>query len=301
MVGGKRMEAKPRFVIITGLSGAGKTQALRCFEDMGYFCIDNLPPSLITKVTELCNRSSGKVRQVAVVSDVRGGEFFDELAAALGELERGGFPYQILFLEADDETLVNRYKETRRRHPISEGTVLGAIKLERQRLEELRGKAHVIIDTSGLSNQRFRQELHDLFGLEKSPRLVISIVTFGFKYGLPMDADLVFDVRFLPNPFYVQELKSLTGERPEVQEYVLSSTPARSFMRRLLGMTDFLIPHYITEGKTQLTIAIGCTGGKHRSIAIGERLSERLRRRGHTVVLDHRDIRRNEAGKGAAH
>lgn len=293
------MEAKPRLVMITGLSGAGKTQALRCFEDMGYFCIDNLPPALITKVTELCDRASGTVRELAVVCDVRGGEFFDELNAALAELESQGFPYRILFLEANDEVLINRFKETRRRHPISEATVLGAIKLERQRLMELRQRSHMIIDTSGMTTQRFRQELHDLFRLERAPRLTISVVTFGFKHGLPIDADLVFDVRFLPNPFYIPELKDLTGEQPEVQAHVFASEVARAFMRRLLSLTRFLIPHYLNEGKSHLTIAIGCTGGQHRSIAFGERLAESLRRKGHAVVLEHRDIRRGESGRGS--
>jgi len=286
-------------VLITGLSGAGKTQALHCFEDMGYFCIDNLPPALITKVTELCDRASGGVRELAVVCDVRGGEFFHELNGALGALDSQGFPYQILFLEAEDEVLINRFKETRRRHPISEATVLGAITLERQRLMELRHRSHMIIDTSGMTTQRFRQELHDHFRLERTPRLTISVVTFGFKHGLPIDADLVFDVRFLPNPFYVPELKNLTGEQPEVQEHVFGSAVARTFMRRLLSLAHFLIPHYLKEGKSHLTIAIGCTGGQHRSIAFGERLAEGLRRKGHAVVLEHRDIPRGEIGRGA--
>jgi UPF0042 nucleotide-binding protein len=292
------VESKIRFVVITGLSGAGKSHALRCLEDLGYFCIDNLPPALIPKVSELCARSGGKINRVAVVSDVRGGEFFDDLAAALNELEGAGFPYRILFLEADDETLVNRFKETRRRHPIAEGTVLNAIRSERRRLAELRGRAHIIIDTSELTIQRFQKEMHKLFSEEpENTRLMISVVSFGFKYGLPMDADLVFDVRFLPNPHYVDELKSLSGERPEVQDYVLGSAAARSFLKRLTNLLLFLIPQYISEGKTNLTIAVGCTGGQHRSITIAKRLAERLHGRGYTVLVDHRDLGRNQAAE----
>ena len=283
------------FVVVTGMSGAGKTQALRSLEDLGYFCIDNLPPALLPKVVELCERTEGqgKIDRVAVGSDVRGGEFFDELEEALQGMQEEGVSHQILFLEADDETLVKRYKETRRRHPLSEGTVLGAIQAERRRLAQLRLRSSIVVDTSHLSPHRLRQELQQLFGKDHTGGdFFITIVTFGFKHGLPLDADLVFDVRFLANPFYVRDLRPLSGQAPEVQEYVFASGVARSFMQRLDKLLNFLIPHYVVEGKSQLTVAIGCTGGRHRSLAVAERLTERMRKQGHTVLLDHRDMDR---------
>ncbi|MCR4399127.1 MAG: RNase adapter RapZ, partial [Firmicutes bacterium] len=208
-----------RFVIITGLSGAGKSEAMKCLEDLGYFCVDNLPPALIPKFTELCRQASGELaRRVALVIDIRGGEFFDDLSEALKNLEEIGLPYQVLFLEANDEVLVRRYKETRRRHPLApQGSVLEGIRAERERLQEIKGKANVIIDTSDLTPQRLRDEMLELFSKDSERgRMIITVVTFGFKYGLPLDADLVLDVRFLPNPFYVESLRPLTGDRPEV-------------------------------------------------------------------------------------
>ncbi|MGE5542551.1 MAG: RNase adapter RapZ [Bacillota bacterium] len=282
-----------RFVIITGLSGAGKTHAIRSLEDLGFFCVDNLPPALIPKFAELCREASGEMAsRVALVIDIRGGEFFDDLSEALKSLEEIGLPYEILFLEANDEVLVRRYKETRRRHPLApQGSVLEGIKAERERLQEIKGKANVIIDTSDLTPQRFRQEILELFSRDpERGRMIITAVTFGFKNGLPLDADLVFDVRFLPNPHYVESLRPLTGDRPEVKEYVLKWPVTRKFMRRLTSLIEFLIPHYINEGKTQLTIAIGCTGGQHRSVVVGEELAQALREMGHTVLVEHRDI-----------
>ncbi len=275
------------------MSGAGKTQALRSLEDLGYFCIDNLPPALLLKVVELCERTEGqgKIERVAVGSDVRGGEFFDELEEALHGMQQEGMIPEILFLEASDNSLVKRYKESRRRHPLSEGTVLGAIQTERRLLCGLRERASIVLDTSQLTPHRLRQELQQLFGKDqRRGDFFISIVTFGFKHGLPLDADLVFDVRFLANPFYVQDLKPLSGQSPEIQEYVFSSGVARSFLRRLDTLLNFLIPHYVSEGKSQLTVAIGCTGGRHRSLAVGERLTERMQKQGHIVLLDHRDM-----------
>ncbi len=282
-----------RFVIITGLSGAGKTQAIRSLEDLGFFCVDNLPPALIPKFAELCMQSSGgAVRQVALVIDIRGGEFFDDLFEALKGLEQVGLPYEVLFLEANDEVLVRRYKETRRRHPLApQGNILEGIKAERRRLEEIKGKANVIIDTSDLTPQRLREEIFQIFSTEKEHRrIIVTIVTFGFKYGLPLDADLVFDVRFLPNPHYVESLRPLTGKSEEVRDYVLKWPVTGKFMRRLVSLIRFLLPHYVNEGKSQLTIAIGCTGGQHRSVVIGEGLAEVLRGDGNTVVVEHRDI-----------
>ena len=282
-----------QFVIITGLSGAGKTQAVRALEDLGFFCVDNLPPALIPKFTELCRQAQGEgIRRVALVIDIRGGEFFDDLFEALRQMEDEGLPYQIVFLEAKDEVLLRRYKETRRRHPLAqEGGTLEGIKEERRRLEELRGRANVIIDTSELSPQRLREEISEVFSREgEKGRLIVSIVAFGFKYGLPLDADLVFDVRFLPNPHYVDCLRPLTGDSPEVREYVLKWPLTKRFLRRLISFVEFLLPHYVTEGKTQLAIAIGCTGGQHRSIVIAEELAQALREKEHRVLVQHRDV-----------
>ncbi len=291
-----------RFVIITGLSGAGKTQAIRSLEDLGFFCVDNLPPALIPTFAGLCRQMSGDtVRRVALVIDIRGGEFFNDLSEALRGLEEIGLPYEILFLEANDETLVRRYKETRRRHPLApQGSILEGIKVEREKLQEIKGKANVIIDTSDLTPQRFRKEILELFSRDpERARMIVTTVTFGFKNGLPLDADLVFDVRFLPNPYYVETLKALTGDRPEVKEYVLKWPVTRKFMRKLISLVEFLIPHYINEGKTQLTIAIGCTGGRHRSVVVGEELAQALREMGITVLVEHRDINKGlgEAAK----
>ncbi|MCL5039957.1 MAG: RNase adapter RapZ [Firmicutes bacterium] len=285
-----------RFIIITGLSGAGKSQALHTFEDLGFFCIDNLPPALIPKFAELCLQSEGKINRVALVTDIRGGEFFDHLAEALEDLETIGFAYQILFLEANDETLVRRFKETRRRHPLApHGRVLEGIQAEKKRLEALKARAYLVLDTSDLTPQKFREQVVQLFaGDEKLGRMIITVVTFGFKYGVPLDADLVFDVRFLANPHYVDILRPLTGNDEEVKRFVLKSPVAQQFLRRLLGLVEFLLPHYVSEGKTQLTVAIGCTGGRHRSVVIGNRLTEFFRERDYVVLVEHRDIEKGE-------
>lgn len=286
-----------RLVIISGLSGAGKTQALRSLEDLGFFCIDNLPPALLTKFADLCAQSGQKVRRIALVIDVRGGQFFDDLLLSLRELEEAGIWYEVLFLEAGDEVLVRRFKETRRRHPLAAtGGILEAIREERKRLEEIRGRARIIIDTSDLTPGRLREEIFQLFS-EDSPleRFVIRVVTFGYKHGLPRDADLVFDVRFLPNPYYVESLKHLSGNDRAVVKYVMKWPVTQEFMKLLEGLIGFLIPHYKNEGKTQLTIAIGCTGGRHRSVVVAERLAEALRRLNNVVLVEHRDISLGEA------
>lgn len=284
--------SKGRFVVITGLSGAGKTQAMRALEDLGYFCVDNLPPALIPAFAELCERSGGRVSRVALVVDIRGGEFFSDLNDALNRLDAMGFGHQILFLEADDDTLVRRYKETRRRHPLGdEASVEEAIRSERRRLEDTRGRASVVIDTSDLSPVKFREKLIHMFADgDEAGRFTIAIVSFGFKHGLPMDADLVFDVRFLPNPQYVESLQPFDGKARKVADYVLKSPLTSAFLRRLRSFLEFLVPHYITEGKSQLVIAVGCTGGRHRSVAIAERLAAILRQGRHRVLVEHRDI-----------
>lgn len=277
-------------VIITGLSGAGKTQALRSLEDLGFFCVDNLPPALIPKITELCSQSGQRVRKVALVIDIRGGEFFDSIMDALEGLEKAGFAYQILFLEADDETLVRRYKETRRRHPLApHGRVLEGIHEERRVLEQIRGRAHRIIDTTGLAPLELREKLTGYFAGNGAPRLGVNIISFGFKHGLPVDADLVFDVRFLPNPHYVPSLRPLTGNNPAVREYVLKWPLSQQFEGRLYEFILYLLPHYLTEGKSQVTIGIGCTGGRHRSVVLANRLAEKLGAAGYLVTVIHRD------------
>ncbi|MGI6225825.1 MAG: RNase adapter RapZ, partial [Peptococcales bacterium] len=258
-----------RFLIITGLSGAGKTQAVRSLEDLGYFCVDNLPPALIPKFAELCTQSKGKVNKVALVIDIRGGQFFDDLFVALEDLKAMGIHYEILFLEAANEILVNRYKETRRRHPLSDGEgIMEGIKLERERLQELRGRANKIIDTSELKPNHLKEEIQRLWGKNDYEKILsITVLSFGYKYGIPLDTDLLVDVRFLPNPYYIPELKALTGSDREIQEYVFKSPISREFVEKYYGLLNFLIPNYITEGKTHLVIGIGCTGGRHRSVA----------------------------------
>lgn len=281
-------------VIITGLSGAGKTQAIHAFEDLGYFCVDNLPPTLIPKFAELCLQ--GTQQRVAVVVDIRGGAFFASTAQALAELDAMGVPYRIVFLEADDETLVRRFKETRRRHPLArDGGVLDAIAGERRLLEGLRGRAHRIIDTSGLTPHELRRTIFELFGAAPGePRLTVTVLTFGFKHGLPVEADLVFDVRFLPNPHYVPSLRDRSGRDPAVREYVLRWPVTREFLQRLQALLDFLVPHYVNEGRTQLTIAVGCTGGRHRSVVIGDEVARHLRERFPDVAVRHRDAELHE-------
>lgn len=290
-----------QLIVITGLSGAGRTQAMQSLEDQGFFCVDNLPPAFIVKFAELCAQSQGKISKAAIVCDLRGGAFFDSLSEALQNLEAEGFSYQMLFLEASDETLVRRYKESRRRHPLSpQGRILDGIQAERLQLEELRGKAHTIIDTSNLSAQALRRQVSELFGKPQGlGQMSVSVITFGFKYGVPLDADLVIDVRFLPNPYYVQELRPLTGEHPLVRDYVFNNPIAQEFMQRYLALLEFILPYYLNEGKSHLVLGVGCTGGQHRSVAIGERLVEFLTEHGYLVSVKHRDAERNKKGRQA--
>lgn len=285
-------------VIITGLSGAGKTQAMQSLEDQGFFCIDNLPPAFIVKFVELCAQSQGKICKAALVCDLRGGAFFASLNDAFADLGKEGFFYEILFLEASDEALVRRYKESRRRHPLSpQGRILEGIHLERRQLEEVRGQAHKIIDTTNLSSQQLRQQVGELFGKEQGPgQMGISVISFGFKYGVPLDADLIIDVRFLPNPFYVEELRNLTGKHPAVQDYVYENPVTREFMKRYLDLIQYILPHYVHEGKTHLVIGVGCTGGQHRSVAIAEWLGKVLREQHYRISISHRDAARNRKG-----
>ncbi|MGI6344979.1 MAG: RNase adapter RapZ [Bacillota bacterium] len=280
-----------RFIILTGMSGAGKTLALRHFEDLGFFCVDNLPPALIAKFAELCSQSQGQVNKVAVVMDIRGGEFFSSLSEALWYLKANSYSYEILFLEAADETLIRRFKEVRRRHPLSgDGSIMEGIAVERERLAQVRKRADKIIDTTDLTPQQLKSELHaHVLGEGVQENLIIRVVSFGFKHGIPLDADLVFDVRFLPNPHYIPELKDYTGIEPMVRDYVLQWPIAEEFLRRLEHLLEFLIPLYIKEGKTHLVIAVGCTGGRHRSVVIANRLGEVLQAK-HRAYMEHRDV-----------
>lgn len=288
----------PNVVIVTGLSGAGKSQALKTLEDLGYFCVDNLPPALIPTFIQLCTQMREPISRIAMGVDVRGGEFFDDLSSALATMDQAGTRPMVLFLEAEDDILVRRYKETRRRHPLSpQGSTLEGIREERKMLSDLKSKASIIIDTSNLSPGELRRQLVEVFSKNvKLQKLLVTIVTFGFKHGLPMDADLVFDVRFLPNPYYLAELKPLSGLDSRVSQFVMRSSLSKSFFLRLSRFVDFLLPHYVEEGKSHLTITIGCTGGRHRSVAVGEALRAHLEAKEHTVVVEHRDIERGEAG-----
>ena len=283
-----------RFIIVTGLSGAGKSEATNALEDMGYFCVDNLPPKLIKKFAEVCKQSQGSIDKVALVMDIRGGIFFDDLFESLSELSREQFKYEILFLDTSDEVLVKRFKEKRRSHPLAPGgRVITGIELERQKLREVKDKADVIIDTSKYAIKDLREEMARKFGDKEMPekQMAITILSFGFKYGIPVDSDLVFDVRFIPNPFYIPELKPFSGNDEPVKNYVMEQTETQTFLQKANDMFEFLIPNYQKEGKRQLIISIGCTGGRHRSVAIANSIYETLRANNHDVYVEHRDIK----------
>ena len=291
------MNPSIEFAIITGLSGAGRSEAIKCFEDMGFFCIDNLPPSLIPKMAELATLPGSKVNQVAVVCDVRGGEFFDDLLEELQKLKEKGITYQILFLEASDEVLVKRFKETRRRHPLSEeGAIVEGIHKERHIMEQLRGQANLIIDTSELATFELKDKIRTaILKQDKQKKgIMITIMSFGYKYGMPLDADLVIDVRFLPNPHYIEALRDFNGTNEKVRDFVLNRSESRTFIKKFTGLLAFLLPRYVAEGKTHLTIAIGCTGGKHRSVAIAEESATFLREKDYNAIVRHRDYQRSK-------
>jgi len=263
------------FVVITGFSGAGKSQAMATFEDAGYFCVDNLPPEMIGSLADLFSHEGSKVERAAVASDVRGGDYFDGLVKVLADLDERGIPYRLLYLEASESVLINRFKETRRRHPLAEGgSVESALRSEQRMLAPLKERADVSIDTSDLSAARLRKVVADkMLVHETRGRLAVTFLTFGFKHGTPRDADLTFDVRFLPNPHYEEHLRDLTGRDPDVIEYVESSDGIEEFYERLTPLLDYLLPAYEHEGKSHLTIGIGCTGGRHRSVVIADRLA----------------------------
>ena len=284
----------PGILLITGLSGAGRSEAARSLEDIGYFVVDNLPPALLPKMAELAASPGGPGR-VAIVVDARGGVFFGELSRALEELREQRVPSRIVFLDASDDDLVNRYEATRRRHPLAPADrVAEGIRKERLMMESLRADADLVIDTSGLTPHDLRDRIREMFA-QAPPEagLLVTVVSFGFKYGSPRDADLVLDVRFLPNPHWVDELRPLPGTNQKVREYVEGQEEYEAFMKRLESLLDVVVPGYVDEGKSYLTVAIGCTGGRHRSVVVGDDLSDYFRERGHRVSVDHRDIDRD--------
>ncbi len=282
-----------RFVIITGLSGAGKSQAVNILEDAGYYCVDNMPPSFISKFAELCFSSQGKLNRVAMVCDIRSGDMFGELSENLRELKRNGYAYEVLFLEANDETLIKRYKETRRKHPLSvDDRLPEAIARERALLSEVKDSATHVVNTSSTSRMQLQRQLLDIFSeSDLNKRITVNVVSFGFKYGIPLDADLVFDVRFLPNPYYISELKEKSGLEAPVSDFVMKFTQSKAFYDKLVDMVDFLIPYYIEEGKSQVVIAIGCTGGRHRSVTFAELLVKHIQEGKYRVHATHRDYK----------
>ncbi len=281
-----------RFVIVTGMSGAGKLTAQKMMEDMGYYCVDNLPVPLIAKFVELILEPSQEITKVVLGIDVRADQSFDDVMNALADLKAKGFSYEILFMEASDATLMKRYKETRRMHPLAMGgRVADGIAKERKILEKMKADADYVIDTSHLLTRELKEELDRIFISNKDYNsLMVNIVSFGFKHGIPADVDLVFDVRFLPNPFYIDELKAKTGNDQEVRDYVMSFPEAGEFLQKLTDMISFLIPNYIKEGKNQLIVGIGCTGGKHRSVTLANKLYEQLKDQGnYGLTVSHRD------------
>ena len=281
-----------KLVVITGLSGAGKSHALKCFEDVGYFCVDNLPPALLPTFVELCHQQGGEIKNVALGIDIRERVFFADLTSILQRIKDLGHSVELLFLEARDAVLVRRFSESRRPHPLlPELPVLEGVRFEKERLSEIRSHADRIIDTSNLSVHELRDLLSRHFSQEEATRrLTISLITFGYKFGVPYDIDLLFDVRFLRNPYFVPDLKPLTGEDPRVRSYVLEDPDAKGFLDRLEAFFTFLIPLFEREHRSYLNVGIGCTGGRHRSVVIAKRLQESFASAGHHVTLSHRDL-----------
>lgn len=288
-----------RFVIITGMSGAGKTNFLQKLEDMGYYCVDNLPPVLIARFADLCWKSTSNTRHVAVVTDIRGGSFFDALPQALNELKRRGIPHEVVFLEASDEALVRRYMETRRQHPLAKTMrIQEGIQAERKVLAGVRTQSDIIIDTTAMKTEELQEYLTSRFGaVDKKREMQITLFSFGFKYGIPIDADMVIDVRFLKNPFYIEKYKHWTGRVPEVARYISESPVTEEFLSKLYDFMDFTANRFRDAGKTQFTIAIGCTGGMHRSVFVTETLGNHLKEQHTHVNVEHRDLHRNRIEK----
>ena len=276
-------------IIVTGLSGAGKSHAVNCLEDIGYYCVDNMPPKLMLDFVKLAKNREG-FEKLALVMDIRGRQFFDDLEDGLSELNEAGIDYKIMFLEAETPVIIRRYKETRRAHPLApEGDIEAGIERERERLAGIKARASFVIDTSAFKAAQLNNRIKELLDAEEKDSFTLSVMSFGFKNGMPAEADWVFDVRFLPNPFYVPALKGLTGRNKKVKEYVLDSPEAKKFAGRITGLAIDLIPSYIREGKYHLTIAIGCTGGRHRSVVMAEEIARRLSENGRNASVKHRD------------
>jgi RNase adapter protein RapZ len=284
-----------QFLIVTGMSGAGKSTVLKNLEDLGYYCVDNLPPALIGNFADICFSPDSDINNVALGIDVRGGDFFKELFEELDKLKAMNYEISLIFLEASDEVLIKRFKETRRRHPlVANGRIEEGIVQERELLQEAKRRAHFIIDTSSLLTRELKAEIDKIFYEGKSyDNLIVTVLSFGFKYGIPSDSDLVFDVRFIANPFYVPELRAKTGNEIEVQEFVMKWEASNEFLKKLHDMVKFLLPHYVQEGKNQLVVSIGCTGGKHRSVTLANILYDQLNSEGVSVNLHHRDIEKD--------
>jgi UPF0042 nucleotide-binding protein len=284
-----------RFIIISGLSGAGKSVAIKVFEDLGFFCVDNIPPQLIPKFLEMCLKSQGKLSKIAFVVDIRGEIFLQELDHTLTELESMDIKPEILFLEAKDEIIVRRFSETRRKHPLqSSHSILDNIQEERKKLKELRSRASIVIDTSNLNPKQLNQEIRRYFQKETASNVEINLISFGYKYGIPIDVDLVLDARFLPNPYYVNELSELSGKDEKVKEYLRQFPVTQQSIQQLFSLLDYLLPYYIKEGKNYLSIAIGCTEGRHRSVFLVNELVYKLKSKGYSVFVKHRDIKKEE-------
>lgn len=280
-----------KIVIITGMSGSGKSEAMNIMEDLGYYCVDNLPPALISKFILLSQDSKGTLDKIALGVDVRGHQLFLELNSALDYLDEGNYDYKIIFLDARDDILVRRYKMSRRKHPLSDGDdLIEGIARERKMLSDMKNRSDYSIDTSSFLPIDLRNEILNIFSENKKKNITITCMSFGFKYGIPIDSDLVFDVRFLPNPYYIQELKPKSGNHKEVSDYVMDSIVSVEFLKRLIDFISYLIPNYIKEGKNHLVIAIGCTGGRHRSVTIANKVYEKIKSDGYKVYIKHRDI-----------
>lgn len=283
------------FVIVTGLSGAGKTRAMHAMEDIGFFCVDNLPPALIPVFYDLCIKSEGLRNRVAVVTDTRGGELFKSFFTAMEALKRDKKPYKILFLDSSDAVLVRRFKETRRKHPLSDdlnGSLEQAVRLEREMLKPVKECSDYVIDTSGVSPAQLKTRISELFLNSPGDSLAVHCISFGFKFGIPMESDLVFDVRCLPNPFYDEELRPQTGLDAPVRDFVMEKEETAGFISRFTDMVDYLLPLYSKEGKSQLVIAVGCTGGHHRSVALAQYMCDYLGAKGVKTSVTHRDIQK---------
>ena len=285
-----------RLLIVTGMSGAGKSQVINFLEDQDWFCVDNLPPALIPKFTQLCQESGERCKNVALVVDIRGGEFFGDFLGELEKLETEEVPHELLFLDAEDEVLIRRYKESRRRHPLADhGRLSSGLEKERQLLAPIRNRATFVIDTSNTNLKKLKVRLDEvlLSGMSVDKQMRVTVLSFGFKYGLPLDADMVFDIRFLPNPYYVEELRPMSGEDKQVQEYIAQWPETEGFWDRMLSLVNFVLPQYMKEGRRQVVIAIGCTGGRHRSVYLAKRLYKELQAQtSYGVTLEQRDVSR---------